>query len=184
MKKYINLLLTILLFISCNTNKSEKIINENCYITLKSVSNVTEVYDERNKLLTQMRDEIRAEKNIDTINIKKIKSLSKKINEQITLSLKILKGKETDNKNEEIFDVSIKYLTKVKELENKIPLLIKELSDNAPDINFRLKESISKITAEVIQLGNFYHDAMNRYYKEHNMSDKKLDSIEKAVERN
>ncbi|REG88546.1 hypothetical protein [Flavobacterium aquicola] len=184
MKKYTILLFIIMQFISCNSSKSESNVDENCYIALKAVSDVFKVYDERNKCLSQLLNEVRTEKNIDTKNVEKIERLSKEINKQITLSLKSIKNKEIDNKDEEIFIVSSNYLSKVKELENEIPLLIKDVSDNNPSINLKLKKSISEYCTEVTQLGNLYHNAMNRYYKIHNMSDKKLDSIENAVEKN
>jgi hypothetical protein len=184
MKKYIILLFIILQFISCNTRKNEDIVNENCYVALKVVSDVFEIYDERNKCLSQLLNEVRTAKNIDTKNIEKIESLSKEINKQLTSSLETLKNKEINNKDEEIFIVSSKYLSKVKELENKIPLLVKDVSDNNPNINLKLKKSVDEYCLEIKQLGYLYHNAMNRYYKVHNMSDKKLDSIENAVEKN
>jgi hypothetical protein len=184
MKQNLILLLVLMQFISCNTNEKKNVVNENCYIVLNSVSYVIDVYDDRNICLTQMLNELKNKTNIDTKNVSKIQKLSREINKRLTVSLRNLKTEFVKNKNEEIFDVSIQYLSKVKELEKKIPKLVRELSDNIPDNNPKFKESIRKSTAEVEQYELLYHNAMNQYYKVHNMSDKKLDSIENAVEKN
>jgi hypothetical protein len=184
MKRHLILLLLFLQSISCNTNDKYKTIDENCYIVLNSVSNVIVIYDERNAFLTKMLNEIRNESKINAENLLKIEKLTKEIQQRLTTSLKILETKHILNRNEEIFDVSIKYLKKVEELEKIVPLLIIDLSDTIPNTNIKLKESTLEATNEVKHYGQLYHNAMNKYYKKNDMSNKKLDSIEALVEEN
>jgi hypothetical protein len=182
MKQTIILFLIIIQFISCGTNKKEMKIEENCYDVLYSVSYVTVVFDKRNIRLSQLLNEIKNNAKIDKDNIKEIEKLSIEIKKRVKVSLNKLNEKYKENKNEKIFEISLKYLSKVNDLEEKLPSFIKELSDNIPNTNFELKDLIKEYSIEVKSLGHTYHIAMNDYYKLHKISDVKLDSIEDVVE--